>query len=222
MIVGVGSPRGDDQAGWMVIDLLRRTDQAALCNPYSPRQRPVSLHHVAVPHDLLDFITQSSTLHIIDAAKYVGVSAEAGDSLGLQRYRVRFAEDSARLTLQRQLEREDSSTADSSTADSSTADLCAAGVTAKQAAYSVAEADLSAASLASATSHQFGLLDSLTLAGQLGMLPIDVNLWTIPIITHSSPAVRPLADLAVRSVSAATTKWVRLCAECLLREVRGA
>ncbi|XZE56809.1 hypothetical protein SH139x_002943 [Planctomycetaceae bacterium SH139] len=196
MIAGVGSPQGDDQAGWMVIDALRRAEQPVLNKPYSPRKRPLSLHHVVVPHDLLDFITQSSTLHVIDAVKYVGVPADAGDSFGVQRYRVQFAEDSGQLTLQRQLELAE-----------------------------VATAELSAASLASATSHQFGLLDSLALAGQLGMLPSEVNLWTIPIITYSLPAVRPrvdLTDLAVSSVSASTADWVEVCAKQLLREVQGA
>lgn len=214
-IVGVGSPQGDDQAGWMVIDLLRKAEQTALCNPYSTRQCPVSLHHVAVPHDLLDFISQSSTLHVIDAVKYVGVPAESEDCHSVQRYRVRFAEDSGQLTLQRQLE----------LAEVGVAEVSAAGGSDKQAACSVTEANLSAASLASATSHQFGLLDSLKLAGQLGMLPCDVNLWTIPIITYNSPDVRPrhdLTDLALRNVSPATANWVEVCAEYLLREVQGA
>jgi hypothetical protein len=181
-----------------------------LSNPYSPRQRLLSLHHVAVPHDLLDFITQSSTLHIVDAVKYVGVPADGGDSCGVQRYRVQFAEDSGQLTLQRQLE---------------LAEVGGVGANVKQTAYRVVEADLNAASLASATSHQFGLLDSLALAGQLGMLPNDVSLWTIPIVTYSLPAVGTrvdLTDLAVSTVSASTANWVEVCANQLLREVQGA
>lgn len=56
-VVGVGSFHGDDQAGWQVIDLLSQL----------PMLEQVSLHKAAVPHDLLDWLDSTTTLHIVDA-----------------------------------------------------------------------------------------------------------------------------------------------------------
>jgi len=56
LLVGVGSARGDDQIGWVVAEQVR--------------DRWSDLAHVrvtSVPLDLLDWITQSTELHIVDA-----------------------------------------------------------------------------------------------------------------------------------------------------------
>ena len=56
MVVGIGSPNGDDQAGWRVIDLLssRVTD---VCE----------LRQAKVPHELIDWIDDVDVLHVVDA-----------------------------------------------------------------------------------------------------------------------------------------------------------
>lgn len=55
LVVGIGSPHGDDQAGWKVIEQLEL------------RRLPgVELRRAAVPHDLIDWIGEHSELHIID------------------------------------------------------------------------------------------------------------------------------------------------------------
>ena len=54
--MGIGSPNGDDQAGWRVIDTLSSLDHAA-----------VQLRKASVPHDLIDWLEDCDSLHIVDA-----------------------------------------------------------------------------------------------------------------------------------------------------------
>lgn len=56
LVVGIGSPHGDDQAGWRVIESLRTFSELA-----------VDLRIAAVPHDLLDWLAGRDELHIIDS-----------------------------------------------------------------------------------------------------------------------------------------------------------
>jgi len=56
MVVGVGSPHGDDRAGWDVIEQLQGL-----------QLKDFSLRKAAVPHDLLDWIAGVDALHIIDS-----------------------------------------------------------------------------------------------------------------------------------------------------------
>ena len=57
LIAGIGSPHGDDQAGWRVIEALQRIASTS-CR----------LLQVVVPHALLDQLDESvSALHVIDA-----------------------------------------------------------------------------------------------------------------------------------------------------------
>jgi hydrogenase maturation protease len=58
MVVGIGSPNGDDKAGWRVIDLL------------SPRVADVcQLRRAKVPHELIDWIDDIDVLHVVDACE---------------------------------------------------------------------------------------------------------------------------------------------------------
>ena len=56
MVAGLGSPNGDDQAGWRVIDLLT-TQIAEVCQ----------LRQAKVPHELIDWIGDIDELHVVDA-----------------------------------------------------------------------------------------------------------------------------------------------------------
>ena len=58
-IVGCGSPRGDDAAGWAVIDRLQ--DQLGQLTA------AVSLHRAAGGHDILELLDGCGTLILIDA-----------------------------------------------------------------------------------------------------------------------------------------------------------
>lgn len=56
LIAGIGSPHGDDQAGWNVIEKLQA------------RTLPnVELRKLSLPHDLLDWLNNRTHLHIVDA-----------------------------------------------------------------------------------------------------------------------------------------------------------
>lgn len=58
MVVGLGSPNGDDQAGWRVIDLLLAR-VGNVCQ----------LRYAKVPHELIDWIGDIDVLHVIDACE---------------------------------------------------------------------------------------------------------------------------------------------------------
>jgi hydrogenase maturation protease len=60
LVVGLGSPHGDDQAGWTAIDRLETLSLLG-----------VKLIRLAVPHDLLDWLDEVQELHVIDAAQSV-------------------------------------------------------------------------------------------------------------------------------------------------------
>ena len=56
LVVGIGSPHGDDQAGWLLIERLS-----------SYQLRDVSLRKAAVPHNLFDWTDDCTALHVVDA-----------------------------------------------------------------------------------------------------------------------------------------------------------
>lgn len=56
LVVGIGSPQGDDRAGWLVIDRLADKPRLA-----------ARLQKAAAPHQLIDWMSESTTLHIVDA-----------------------------------------------------------------------------------------------------------------------------------------------------------
>ena len=55
LVVGIGSPHGDDQAGWKVVEQLERLQLPG-----------VELRQASVPHDLVDWLGEQFALHIID------------------------------------------------------------------------------------------------------------------------------------------------------------
>lgn len=57
LIVGIGSPHGDDQAGWQVIEQLQSLERSK-----------IELRKAAVPHGLLDWLGGVTVLHIIDSS----------------------------------------------------------------------------------------------------------------------------------------------------------
>ncbi len=56
LIVGIGSPHGDDQIGWMVVEALRPD-----CDD------GIAVHTASVPLDLLDWLDNVHSLHVVDA-----------------------------------------------------------------------------------------------------------------------------------------------------------
>ncbi len=66
-IFGIGSPIGDDQAGWQVATALRERDPEL-----------VRMESVRVPLDLLHVLDQCERIVIIDACRIIGIE-EAGD-----------------------------------------------------------------------------------------------------------------------------------------------
>lgn len=56
LVAGIGSPHGDDRAGWFVIDRLGGSVTESC-----------SLRKIKVPHELLDYIDQVDVLHLVDA-----------------------------------------------------------------------------------------------------------------------------------------------------------
>ena len=56
LVVGIGSPHGDDQAGWMLIERLSQQVSAE-----------TQLRIASVPHNLIDWVDGCDALHIIDA-----------------------------------------------------------------------------------------------------------------------------------------------------------
>ena len=69
LVVGIGSPHGDDQAGWRVIDLLSGSVPEGCL-----------LSRAKVPHELLDGLAGVELMHVIDAC----AAANAED--GLKRF----------------------------------------------------------------------------------------------------------------------------------------
>ena len=56
LVVGIGSPHGDDQAGWLLIERLS-----------SKVSSQVRLRTASVPHNLIDWSDDCDALYIIDA-----------------------------------------------------------------------------------------------------------------------------------------------------------
>jgi len=56
LVVGIGSAHGDDQAGWLLIDALLLRNRTS-----------VPLRKAAVPHDMIDWLDDCKSLHIVDA-----------------------------------------------------------------------------------------------------------------------------------------------------------
>lgn len=63
LVAGIGSPSGDDQLGWLVIDALRRG--------LPPARRPL-LRQAATPMQLLDWLDDICAAVIVDACQGVG------------------------------------------------------------------------------------------------------------------------------------------------------
>jgi len=72
LIAGIGSPFGDDQAGWLIVDQLKHTLDATLAvddTPETPHPNIARLlvRKARVPLDLLDWLSGVDILHVCDA-----------------------------------------------------------------------------------------------------------------------------------------------------------
>lgn len=79
LVVGVGSPHGDDQAGWKVIEQLERLQLPG-----------IELRQASVPHDIVDWLDEQHALHIIDGWLS---NVSVGDSDDLIHQRFEMVED---------------------------------------------------------------------------------------------------------------------------------
>jgi hydrogenase maturation protease len=90
-IVGIGSPHGDDVAGWRTIDCLQQILDQQPGTPPTPashanaRHPAQQLRKAAVPHDLLDWLLPDARVHVIDAC----LDEELATASGVCVYRVR-------------------------------------------------------------------------------------------------------------------------------------
>ncbi len=195
LVVGIGSPHGDDQAGWRVIDLLAQSmpGHCQLCR-------------AKVPHELLDGLGDVQRMHVVDAC------ATAGTTEGLMRFELTADSEQAdgltfvpadrregELVGQRHLE-------------------VATLARAWKARHNHRERDLAPTSLAaspalrSGMSHHIDLMSVMRLAQALRKLPRQVVLWTIP-GRHFLPASELDSDCETQ---------VRLCAGRILSELSDA
>lgn len=78
LVVGIGSPHGDDQAGWRVIDLLAQS-MLGHCQ----------LARAKVPHELLDGLGDVQRMHVVDAC------STADTTEGLMRFELTADKDQA-------------------------------------------------------------------------------------------------------------------------------
>lgn len=56
LLIGIGSPQGDDQIGWMVAEAIGAKSGAN-----------ITVRRASVPLDLLDWLTGADSLHVVDA-----------------------------------------------------------------------------------------------------------------------------------------------------------
>ncbi len=157
LVIGVGSPHGDDRAGWQVIDQLAEmwaAEHPLLDEEALPTAQAWQLHKAVVPHDILDWLTAAAQVHLIDA------SLDATPRV--RRYAVIVGAGAGELDL-KEIPLDDHEPKFASTMPS---------------VYPL--------QLRSNSTHQFDLLSSLALASILGLLSPCVTLWTIS-VEHATP-----------------------------------
>jgi Ni,Fe-hydrogenase maturation factor len=158
LIVGIGSPHGDDSAGWHVVEQLRhhlgtgvesglQTESTSRFQPSRAAPRSIQLRQAMVPHDLIDWLSDCTALYIID-------SCDSKESPAVPS-RFEIVLDPSSLPPRLRLR-------------------------ARHVLGSKTSAFLMAPRLRSAGSHQLDLLTVLELAACLRLLPSKVSLWTIP------------------------------------------
>lgn len=68
LVVGIGSPHGDDQAGWHVAESLRDLISGSRDDLRDPAgNTDLLIRNATIPLDLLDWLDGVDTLHVIDA-----------------------------------------------------------------------------------------------------------------------------------------------------------
>ena len=75
LFVGVGSPHGDDRAGWLVADALSNRARAGCFTPPTDARagcRGLVIHKASTPADLFDWLDDAATLIVCDAVRGAG------------------------------------------------------------------------------------------------------------------------------------------------------
>ena len=160
-VIGIGSPHGDDRAGWEVIDRLTSArsqkplpaswiEPEALAEPHHKKSasasgsigKSVVLQKASVPHDVLDWLEVHAITHIIDASYDTFPE--------VRRYAI--TQDVSGKLL-----------------------LTAVG------SEGTTNAGIAPDSLRSSSTHQLDLMSTLELSATLGKLPHQLSLWTVSI-----------------------------------------
>ena len=63
-IIGIGSPHGDDRAGWAVADTI----ESLLTADPDTLRRLLDIRKATVPHQILDWLAVDSEVHLVDAS----------------------------------------------------------------------------------------------------------------------------------------------------------
>ncbi len=69
LVIGIGSPHGDDRAGWEVIERLEKLGLEQF-------EQPILLRKATVPHDIFDWLHRDTKTHIIDACRSTDASVQ--------------------------------------------------------------------------------------------------------------------------------------------------
>lgn len=168
-VIGIGSPHGEDIAGWEVIKQLKTKLPGVAGNVVTSerssiaRTDAIELRTASVPHDMLDWLDPHSPMHIVDA--------RLGGKRLLGRFAVRQQEKSTELELV-------------AASDNGTPTHC-------MKFSEIAE------NLRSGSTHQFDLLSVLQLSATLGKLPKQLTLWTVPIMSSEFGCVSDETNAAI-------------------------
>ncbi|MCA9191733.1 MAG: hypothetical protein KDB03_08225 [Planctomycetales bacterium] len=185
LVVGIGSPHGDDAVGWNVIDCLAEflsSSQMELTTrqqnqfssellSQSKKRFSLQTRKAAVPHEILDWLSPTNRIHVVDAVL---------NPPGVNCFQVSILNSELQL-----IEYFPTSQLGNRTGDPiSTSKLILHNC---------------------ASTHSLDILTVLRLANELGQFPAELLLWTIGI---QSTCLTPQEA----SISTETTELARTCA----------
>lgn len=192
LLVGLGSPHGDDQAGWLVAEALAdRVDVPPHCR----------VRQAAVPVDMLDWLDEIHTLHIIDACR--------GESVIGTVHRQVWTEPSAAVAAARVPSVGDRHFVDHHAEDHHGRDHSEDDNHHAGAGTSVGLFPLLTRMRAGGT-HDFGIIGVLELEAKLGKIPPRIVVWAIEgrqfdvgatVSAELQPAISLVADSIVTELA---------------------
>lgn len=176
LVIGVGSPHGDDQAGWEVVKRLGG-DFKEISSHSAGQQQLVYFRTAVVPPDMLDWLDGVDTAHVIDAC--------IGGHSAVQRFQIEAADAQLRIFA-----------VAAGGVDPKKSTAKPIGSERREISFEQLP------KLRSASTHHFQVIDVLQLAAALGKLPAEIHLWTIAIEdAHPGRALGRMAAINARSCS---------------------